>query len=149
MTARSLGVADRVTFLGHRADAVDLYAGFDLIVFTSRYEGLPFTVLEAMGLGIPVVALRIPGMDEAIVDRETGRLLDSAGRGKSLASAIIGSTLDRRPAAQDGRRGPGTRDRPLLASRHDPEDRRRLSGDPALAVPVRWPDARRPSPPSR
>lgn len=90
MAVSSLGLGGRLKLLGHREDAIDLYAGFDLVVFTSQYEGLPFAVIEAMFLGLPVVAFRIPGMSEAVVDRETGRLVDSSGRGKSLASAIIG-----------------------------------------------------------
>jgi glycosyltransferase involved in cell wall biosynthesis len=100
MAAHSLGVADRLSFLGHREDAIELYAGFDLLVFTSQYEGLPFAVIEAMFLGLPVVAFRIPGMSEAVVDRETGRLVGaSSGGAKALGSAIIGllSTPDVMP----------------------------------------------------
>ena len=86
-SARRLGIADRITFLGHRADALELYAGLDLLVLTSRYEGLPFTVLEAMGLGVPVVAPRIPGMDEAVADGVTGRLVE-VGQPRALGTAI-------------------------------------------------------------
>ena len=86
-SSRRLGIADRIAFLGHRADAPELYAGLDLLVLTSRYEGLPFTVLEAMGLGVPVVAPRIPGMDEAVADGVTGRLVD-VGQPRALGTAI-------------------------------------------------------------
>jgi glycosyltransferase involved in cell wall biosynthesis len=75
--AKQLGVASRIRFLGHRDDALRLFAGLDLLVFTSRYEGLPFAALEVMSLGVPVVAQRIPGFDEAVVDGQTGRLVDA------------------------------------------------------------------------
>jgi glycosyltransferase involved in cell wall biosynthesis len=94
--ARARGVAERVKFLGHRPDAIDLYAGVDVMAFTSRYEGLPFAVLEAMALGVPVVAVRIPGMDEAVVDGGTGRLIDGGAR--ELADAITRLAAD--PAAR-------------------------------------------------
>jgi glycosyltransferase involved in cell wall biosynthesis len=91
--ARALGLGDRVRFLGHRADALELYAGLDLMVSTSRYEGLPFAILEAMGLGIPVVAARIPGVDEAVVDGRTGRLIDGADAA-AFAEAIAALLVD-------------------------------------------------------
>jgi glycosyltransferase involved in cell wall biosynthesis len=96
--ARRLGIADRIAFLGHRDDALELYAGLDLLVLTSRYEGLPFIVLEAMGLGIPVVAPRIAGMDEAVADGVTGRLVDGGGLAP-LAAAI--ADLIGRPDARE------------------------------------------------
>lgn len=85
--AAALGITARVRFLGQRDDAVDLYAGFDVLAFTSRYEGIPFTILEAMGLGVPVVATRIPGMDEVVVDAVTGRLVDADA--SAIAAAIL------------------------------------------------------------
>ena len=125
--ARELGVADRVVFLGHRADALELFAGLDLLVFTSRYEGLPFAVLEAMGLGVPVVALRIPGMDEAVVDGVTGRLVERGGA-RGLAAAIADLLAARGHAGRDGRGGARAHPRALLAAGDGPQDRRRSTG---------------------
>jgi L-malate glycosyltransferase len=121
--ARRLGLAERMTFLGHRADALELYAGLDLLVLTSRYEGLPFTVLEAMGLGVPVVAPRIPGMDEAVADGVTGRLVEG-GQPRALATAIS-ELLSRRELRES--MGPAARARAL--ERFAPSDMVRKTVD--------------------
>ena len=64
--ARSLGVADRVHFLGARSDVLVLLAASDVLVSGSRAEGLPGVVLEAMAVGVPVVATDIPAMREVL-----------------------------------------------------------------------------------
>lgn len=86
-TARELGLAGRVRFLGFRGDIPALLAACDLFVLPSRFEGLPLAVLEAMAAGRPVVATRIGGMDEAVVDGHTGVLVPP-GDPAALASAI-------------------------------------------------------------
>lgn len=62
----SLGLADRVQFLGQRSDVGGLFAASDLFVFPSLYEGLGGSVLEAMALGVPIVASRIPAIVEVL-----------------------------------------------------------------------------------
>jgi glycosyltransferase involved in cell wall biosynthesis len=54
--AKDLGVADLVTFTGHRGDTSALYAGFDLFALTSDTEQMPLSVMEAMASGLPVVS---------------------------------------------------------------------------------------------
>ena len=54
--AGELGVADLVTFTGHREDTPTLYAGFDLFALTSDTEQMPLSVMEAMASGLPVVS---------------------------------------------------------------------------------------------
>jgi glycosyltransferase involved in cell wall biosynthesis len=56
-----LGVADKVDFLGYVTDIPRLLNGCDCAVSTSKYEGLPFNILEAMASGLPIVASRIAG----------------------------------------------------------------------------------------
>lgn len=85
--ARTLGIADRVAFLGFREDTAALLACADLVVLPSLNEGLPLAVLEAMAAGRPVVATAIGGTDEAVVDGESG-LLVPAGDATALARAI-------------------------------------------------------------
>jgi glycosyltransferase involved in cell wall biosynthesis len=74
--AEDLGIRDRVMFLGHRPDADRLYAGLDLFVLSSLWEGLPYVILEAQASGLAVVASRIPGCVELVREGETGYLVE-------------------------------------------------------------------------
>lgn len=71
---KGLDLVDRVHFLGHRSDARDLMAAVDVVAAPSQFEGMPNVVLEAMAAGRPVVATQIAGMDEVVIDEETGLL---------------------------------------------------------------------------
>jgi glycosyltransferase involved in cell wall biosynthesis len=64
--AQSLGIADRAVFLGARSDVPELLRAFDAFVMCSRYEGLPFALLEAMAMGVPVVATAVGSIPEVI-----------------------------------------------------------------------------------
>jgi glycosyltransferase involved in cell wall biosynthesis len=64
--AGALGLGARVTFAGEVADAARLLAAFDVFAAPSRKEGLPLAVVEAMALGLPVVASDIPAHREAL-----------------------------------------------------------------------------------
>jgi glycosyltransferase involved in cell wall biosynthesis len=66
--ARDLGIASQVHFLGYVNDMTELYAGVDMLLMTSLSEGTPLTVLEAMAMGVPVVATRVDGMAEVLED---------------------------------------------------------------------------------
>ena len=70
--ATSLGVAGRVRFLGWRTDAVEIMAALDIFCMTSRWEGCPMVLLEAMSLQRPVVATDFGGVREIVVNEETG-----------------------------------------------------------------------------
>jgi glycosyltransferase involved in cell wall biosynthesis len=85
--AAALGIHERVQFLGHRADVPALLAASDAFVLPSLFEGTPLALLEAMAAGKPVVASAIPGVDEIVVDGETG-LLVRAGDPAALAHAL-------------------------------------------------------------
>jgi glycosyltransferase involved in cell wall biosynthesis len=76
--AALLGVSDHVTFTGARSDTPDLMRSFDVFVLPSINEGISNTILEAMATGLPVVAGRVGGNPELIVDGVTGRLYDPA-----------------------------------------------------------------------
>jgi len=66
--ATTLAIADRVHFLGWRSDVARLLRASSLLVLTSRWEGLPNAVLEAMAAGLPVVAARTDGVVELLGD---------------------------------------------------------------------------------
>ena len=70
--ARSAGVADRVRFLGARNDIPRIMAVLDLLVLSSRTEGLPVAPIEAMAAGRPVVVTDVGGCREVVADGETG-----------------------------------------------------------------------------
>jgi glycogen(starch) synthase len=75
--ARTAGVADRVRFFGRadRAAAVALFRHCDLFVLPSRLEPMGIVNLEAMAAGKPVIASRVGGVPELVLDGETGMLV--------------------------------------------------------------------------
>ncbi len=73
--AFSIGISDAVRLIGHRPDARTLLAAADVFVLPSRHEGMPLVLLEAMDAGLPVVATRVVGSEEVVVDGETGFLV--------------------------------------------------------------------------
>jgi glycosyltransferase involved in cell wall biosynthesis len=72
---RVLGLERRVHLAGERHDVPDLLAAADVFVLSSRSEGLPVSVLEAMAAELPVVASRVGGVPELVLDGETGFLV--------------------------------------------------------------------------
>jgi glycosyltransferase involved in cell wall biosynthesis len=84
---RRLGLDGRVRMIGERSDVPALLAGSDVFVLSSRSEGLPVSVLEAMAAELPVVASDVGGLRELVVDGETG-ILVPPGDGPELAAAL-------------------------------------------------------------
>jgi glycosyltransferase involved in cell wall biosynthesis len=85
--ARQLGVAERVRFLGSRKDIPRVLAAADVFVLSSRWEGHPLSVMEAMAAGKPVVATAVGCVPEN-VSRSTGRLV-AEGDVAALGSAMF------------------------------------------------------------
>ncbi|MBI4470309.1 MAG: glycosyltransferase family 4 protein [Acidobacteria bacterium] len=75
LAAAKAGLSHRLHIDGWRSDARARMAGFDLFVLPSRYEGLPFAVLEAMAAGLPCLVTDADGLREAVLDGECGRVL--------------------------------------------------------------------------
>ena len=77
--AHELGIQDRVIFAGwqSREQIIQQYQQANIFLFPSRHEGMPNAVLEAMASGLPVVASRIAGNEELVVDGKTGSLFPS------------------------------------------------------------------------
>jgi len=88
MLATELGVEKQVIFLGIRSDVPRLYGLFDIYCLTSRFEGLPLTLLEAMAAGIPVIGTDVLGIREVIRNNENGLLVPD-DEPKQLAKAIL------------------------------------------------------------
>lgn len=70
--ASSLESKSAIHFLGFRSDRLALLSKFDLFVMTSKLEGIPRCLMEAMTVGIPVVAYDIPGVDVLVENGVTG-----------------------------------------------------------------------------
>ncbi len=92
--ARSLGISDSVMFAGYRSDVRLLMSAFDVYANTSTYEGVSLTILEAMATALPVVATRVGGNPEVVIDQETGLLVP--GIAGAVADAIGGLVHDGR-----------------------------------------------------
>lgn len=70
-----LGLQSKVILLGNRKDAVTLLPAFDVFLFPSVKEGLPYTILEAGLAGLPVIASAVGGIPEIIIDMGSGILV--------------------------------------------------------------------------
>lgn len=86
--ARELGIEDAVRFLGHRSDVPNLLEAADCLLLTSRSEGVPQAIAQAMGAALPVVATAVGGVPELVHDGETG-LLVAAENVDGVASALL------------------------------------------------------------
>ena len=73
--AESLGVKDKVSFLGDRTDVPQLLAQSQIFILTTHYEGLPISILEAMRAGLPVIATEVNGIPEEVENGKTGLLV--------------------------------------------------------------------------
>jgi len=95
---------ERVRTLGHRDDVPDILAGADLFVLPSIYEGFPGAAIEAMALGMPVVASNLPTLREVVDDGRSGLLVPPCDHAQ-LAEAMSGVLDDPNLARRLGDRG--------------------------------------------
>jgi glycosyltransferase involved in cell wall biosynthesis len=98
------GLGDRVRLLGFRRDVARLLAACDVFCLTSRREGVPVSILEAMAVGRPVVATRVGGVAELVADGETGILVEpsSAGAVHRALAAFVDDAERRELAGKAG-----------------------------------------------
>jgi glycosyltransferase involved in cell wall biosynthesis len=99
-----LGVDRQVVFTGYRDDVAMLLKAMDVIALPSRWEGLPLVLLEAMACRKPIVASRVTGNIDVVVDGVTGFLVPS-GAPQALAERIVLLLQDARLCDELGRRG--------------------------------------------
>jgi glycosyltransferase involved in cell wall biosynthesis len=111
--ARALGIESRVRFLGWRTDLPRLVRTCDWLVLPSRWEALPYVVLEALVAGTPVVATPVDGAREILSESGAGELARSC-EAPALAEAL-GRALARTPAEREWM---GERGRAHVVARH-------------------------------
>lgn len=92
--AAKLGVADRVKFLGFRADPKDAYFASDFLVHPTFYDPCSLVALEALACGLPVVTTRYNGAAELLSPPADGLVVDDPHDAAALAAAV-GQMLDR------------------------------------------------------
>jgi len=99
--AQRLGVTDKVRWLAER-DACDVLAAMDVFALSSRREGLPYVVLEAMAAGLPVVATASSGV-ESLVEQGVNGAVVPPDHTQALAGALIELAGDAERRARYGR----------------------------------------------
>jgi glycosyltransferase involved in cell wall biosynthesis len=90
--AARLGLGDHVLFAGSRDDVLELLPAFDVFVLSSRFEGLPIALLEAMATGLACVVTGVGGVPEVVSDGRDGLVVEP-GDPDVLATAV-GKLLD-------------------------------------------------------
>ena len=100
------GLTDSVILTGHREDVPSLLPALDIFANSSIFEGVSLTILEAMAAAVPVVATRVGGTPEVVVDGDTGRLVPARDV-QAMAEALLSIATDAGTAgrmAASGRR---------------------------------------------
>src|SRR5690606_13949911 len=102
---RELGLHKRITFLGEVANVPRLLSEYSIFVLTSRWEGLPISVLEAISVGLPVVASDVGGCSEVIEEGINGFLVPKGDIAllRSRLAALIASPNLRMSFGQQSR----------------------------------------------
>lgn len=100
--AAELGIEDTVDFTGRRSDVPELLHRAGLAVLSSRYEGMPNAILEAMASGLPCVATRVSGSEDLIQPNVNGFLVEPEDV-HGLADGMLTLLLDPAKAQAWGR----------------------------------------------
>jgi glycosyltransferase involved in cell wall biosynthesis len=88
-----LGLGNRFVLAGYRADAVRVMSAFDVFCLASHHEGLPIALMEALTIGLPVVATDVGGVHELGIGGD-GAVLVPPARPDLLAKALIDVLTD-------------------------------------------------------
>jgi glycosyltransferase involved in cell wall biosynthesis len=96
--ASALGIAQRVTWHGLVPNAGALLKAFDVFVLSSRTEGTPIALLEAMHAGVPIVATRVGGVPDVVSEEEA--ILVPAEQPATIAQAVAEIQHDLSAAAK-------------------------------------------------
>ena len=84
--AETLSIRDKVFFLGSQSSVHPFLQEADLFLLPSKFEGMPMTIIEAMGTGLPIVATAVGGVPDMLRDQESGLLVSCEP--ESIADAV-------------------------------------------------------------
>lgn len=101
-----LGISDKIIFLGQKADIADFLNITDIFVLSSRFEGIPLVLLEAMYMQVPVVAIDVGGIREVVINDKNGILVEQYNEealSRALAE-ILNNKEKRSSIGQEGRK---------------------------------------------
>lgn len=113
--AASLGISDRIIFTGHESDVRPYYEFADVLANSSHSEGSPYVLLEAMSIGLPIVATAVGGVPEMLKDEDSALLVPARNR-QAMAAAIARLLSDEQLAKTLSKNATG-----LVATRFSPE----------------------------
>jgi glycosyltransferase involved in cell wall biosynthesis len=102
--AKELDVEDIIFFLGFRKDIPKILSSLDLFVLSSHLEGMGSSILDAMASRLPVVATKVGGIPEVVINGETGLLVPPRNP-SALARAILMLYSDKTLASRLGQKG--------------------------------------------
>ena len=103
--ARKLGIEDSVEFLGSQSDVYPYLHQADIFLLPSLFEGMPMTIIEAMGTGLPVVASAVGGVPDMLCDGQSGFLVPCDPEAVSRAcERLAASESLRRQLGENARR---------------------------------------------
>ncbi|SVE17463.1 uncharacterized protein METZ01_LOCUS470317 [marine metagenome] len=108
----ALGLESAVRFLGWRQDLATIYAASDLFVLTSRNEGTPVALIEAMASGVPGISTDVGGVRDVMTSPSVGSVVPFGD-----AEALAGSVLSLLAAGTAERRAMGMRARDVVSKR--------------------------------
>ena len=100
--ARQLGLEGSVRFLGSRSNVYPHLREADIFLLPSKYEGMPMTIIEAMGTGLPIVATAVGGVPDMLTNEESGLL--TARSPEAVAEAVLRLARDEELRQRLGRR---------------------------------------------
>lgn len=85
--AQTLGIRDKVAFLGNRTNVYPFLQAADIFLMPSKFEGMPMTIIEAMGTGLPIVASAVGGVPDMLEAGKSGMLVSCEP--EKVAQAVL------------------------------------------------------------
>ena len=96
--AEASGAADRIHFLGWSNNLADVYAGSDIVALSSRNEGTPVCLIEAIAAGCPVISTDVGGVRDVLENGRAGVLVGAGD--SSLYAAALDQMIVELPACR-------------------------------------------------